>query len=99
MKHYIRTLITGILGLIGGSIGYFKDIPFIIQISITISAALCITLMAIYDRKKQLENDKKILIDRMRNHLNNDYRTINPIKKSQWKLKDLIGILWIRIKL
>ncbi len=75
MKHYSRTLLAGMLGLIGGSIGYIKGLPLIIQLSITTLAVLCITAIALYDRKKQLESDEKILIDRMRTHLNLDYRT------------------------
>lgn len=75
MRNYIRTLVAGILGLIGGSIAYFKGIPIILQIAITICTGICIVILALYDRKKQLENDMKILIDRMRNHLNYDYHT------------------------
>ena|ERR1700722_13173052 len=75
MKHYTRTLLAGILGLIGGSIGYIKEIPVIVQLSITALAVSGITMIAFYDRKKQLENDEKILIDRMRTHLNLDYHT------------------------
>jgi len=75
MRNYVRTLFTGILGLIGGSIAYFKGIPILIQIAITICTGICVIIIALYDRKKQLENDLKILVDRMRNHLNFDYHT------------------------
>ena len=70
MKHYIRTLFAGLLGLIGGSIAYISSIPVYIQFSITGLTGVLITIIALSDRNKQLTKEFNNLVDKMRYHIN-----------------------------
>jgi hypothetical protein len=70
MKEYFRTFIVGILGIAGFTISYIKNLPIPVQISIGVTTFIGVTIIGLFEKKIQLAETKKVLIDKMKYHAN-----------------------------